>query len=468
MNIPLNRTVALVGRPNVGKSRLFNRLVGKRISIVHDQPGVTRDVISEDVLEGAYTLLDTGGIGITPEATPEVIHSATEEQVDFAVQAASLVLFVTDAKDGYTGLDHTLAQKLRTYGKQTVLVVNKVDRPEHAERHDDFYASGFSDVVMISAEHNHGMDQLREAIIQKLGPVPESSNTPKIPRLSICLAGRPNVGKSSIGNRLLDSNRLIVSDVPGTTRDAVVQNYDYKAKDGTILPIRVIDTAGLKQKKKFASSLDYFSSLRSSGAIEEADMVFMVLEARDGVTKFEKSLAGEILELGKALVIVVNKWDFALDMFRREPPAGYRDEKAFRKAFEKGVRKELFFLPASPVLFVSAHDNYAIEGILEHAQLVQRRLDVRIPTGEINRLIADMMEHRPPKLVQGKRFKIYYAVQTDTRPVTIRIYCNRETKLDAGYQRYLQHGFNDTFDLAGCPVRFELVGKEQRYAGKRK
>lgn len=467
MSHVLSRTIALVGRPNVGKSRLFNRLVGRRVSIVHDQPGVTRDVISATAARGGYTVLDTGGIGITPEATPEVIHEASEEQVDFAVQAAALVLFVVDAREGYTPLDATLADRLRACGKPTLLVVNKVDRPERVGAQDEFFAAGFEQTLMISAEHAHGIDALQEAIMRHLGPEPEAQNA-AIARLNICLAGRPNVGKSSLGNRLLRSNRLIVSDVPGTTRDSVVSEYDYRASDGTTLPIRVVDTAGLRQKKKFSSSLEYFSSLRSSGAIEESDMVFMVLDARDGVTKFEKQLAGEILEQGKALVIVVNKWDMALELFRRDPPSGYRDEKHFRKAFEKGVRKELFFLPDSPVLFVSARDDYAVESILEHARLLQQRLDADIPTGELNRVVAGLLEHQLPKLVQGKRFKIYYAVQTGTRPVTIRIFCNRETRLDDSYKRYLQHGFNNSFDLAGCPIRFELVGKERRYTtGKR-
>ncbi len=464
----LNRTVALVGRPNVGKSRLFNRLVGRRVSIVHDQPGVTRDVISDEVETGAYTLLDTGGIGITPESTPEVIHIATEEQVDFAVQAASLVLFVTDAKDGYTQLDSIVAEKLRAYGKPTIVVVNKVDQPDSKKTYLDFYESGFKTVVLVSAEHNLGIDALQAAILKQLGPAPDKNRKKEVRRLGICLVGRPNVGKSSIGNRLLNSKRLIVSDIPGTTRDAVVADYDYQVKDGSVLPIRVVDTAGLKKKTKLASTLEYFSSLRSEGALEEADMVFLVLEARDGVTKFEKTLAGDIIEQGKALVIVVNKWDYATELFRRDPPAGYKNEADFRRKFAESVRRELSFLPDSPILFVSAQDNYAIESILEQAALLRKRIDAEIPTGPLNRVVAELVEHQAPRVILGKRFKIYYAVQTGKRPITIRMFCNRETKLDDSYKRYLQHGFNRSLDLSGCPIRFELVGKDKRYTNERK
>jgi GTP-binding protein len=457
-----SRTVALVGRPNVGKSRLFNRLCGKRMSIVHDMPGVTRDLISTEVRDD-YVLLDTGGIGMELEMTPKNIATAAEEQVEFAIQAATVILFVVDVRSGITTLDEVVAQKLRRYGKQVILVTNKVDLEENEGDADEFVRLGLGDPFCVSAEHGRGILELEQAIEEMLGPKPEGSEADKSKRIRISLIGRPNVGKSSIGNKLLKSTRLIVSDVAGTTRDSVELDLDYKHKDGELLKFRMADTAGLRMKRKVDSPVEYFSTVRTQAALERSDVVILVIDAVDGVTKQDQALAGEILDAGRALVVVVNKWDCIIERWEQDPIDGYKNLKHFLKSYEESLRKEMFFLPDPPVIFVSAKTGFEIESMLEAAASLQATLDMKLPTGRLNNLIQKLFEARAPKLVGIKRFKIFYAVQTGSRPLRIRFFCNRVERLDPSYRRYLEKAIVHEFQLSGCPVRFDLVGKERRY-----
>ena len=457
-------SVAIVGRPNVGKSRLFNRLAGKRISIVHDRPGVTRDVVIADSSEG-YTLMDTGGIGMQPEMTSVEIQDATEYQADFAIRAADLLLFVVDGREGLIPLDETLAKKFRKMGKKPVLVVNKIDEPEKNYSISEFDKLGFEKVVGVSAEHGHGFDQLLSCILENL---PEFENI--LPsgegdgRTKIAFVGRPNVGKSSLCNRLLDMERLIASDVPGTTRETVELDLDYNAEDREeAWKFRLFDTAGLKRHKRIDTSLDYFSSVRTKNAIESVDVVFLVLDAREGVTKQDKIMADHILKEGRALSIIVNKWDLALESFRKDPLPGYEDEKDFRKSYLKSIRKELFFLPDSPISFVSALTGYSIKDFLQVARDLDARMDKVLSTSALNKVIGEMWEHRPPAKIKGKRFKVFYAVQVENRPFRVKLFCNREEKLNDQYRRYLEKGIQQKFGLSGCPLKFSLAGKEQRY-----
>ena len=458
------RTVALVGRPNVGKSRLFNRLCGKRMSIVHDMPGVTRDLISTEVRDD-YVLLDTGGLGMELEMTPKNIATAAEEQVEFAILAASVILFVVDVRSGITSLDEIVSQKLRRYGKKVLVVANKADREEDEAAADEFVRLGLGDAFPVSAEHGRGIDDLNNAVDAALGPKPEASASDHSKRIQFSLVGRPNVGKSSIGNRLLNSTRLIVSDVPGTTRDSVELDLDYKHPDGETLKFRMSDTAGLRMKRKVDSPVEYFSGVRTQHAMERSDVVFLVIDAVDGVTKQDQSLAGEILDAGKALVVVVNKWDLIKDRWEQDPVEGYRSLSEFLKAYEKSLRKEMFFLPDPPVLFVSAMTGFRIESLLEAAASIEATLDLKLPTGRLNNVIQGLFDARSPKLIGTKRFKVFYAVQTGSRPLRIRFYCNRVERLDPSYRRYLEKALIHEFRLSGCPVRFDLVGKEKRYEG---
>ncbi|HVU32204.1 MAG TPA: ribosome biogenesis GTPase Der [Opitutaceae bacterium] len=461
----MNRIVAIVGRPNVGKSRLFNRLARRRISIVHDQPGVTRDVISTEVEDGGYTLLDTGGIGYKGDDTPAALTKASEQQVEFAMATAALILFVVDGLSGLSALDERIAQMLRKSRKTVRLVVNKADFDDDKVALDEAYRLGLGEPLRVSAEHGRGESELRTAIIEALGPVPESiGETPKTAKdpLCVCFIGRPNVGKSSLSNRLLQSDRLIVSDVPGTTRDAIELPFEFIGRDRKSHPFRLIDTAGIKAATKLASPVEYFSRLRSLDAIKKTDVVFLVLDALEGVTQQDKAIAGEAVKEGKPIVIVVNKWDLVQKAFKErggfEP---YESERDYREKYERALFDRLFFTPGSPVIFVSAMSGYEVDRMLNAAVRINRTLDKKLPTAKLNQALAFLTERTPPPAIGGKRFRVYYATQTGNRPFRIRLFCNREEKLGESYRRYLEAGLVEEFDLAGCPIQFELEGKKR-------
>jgi len=463
----MNRTVAIVGRPNVGKSRLFNRLAKKRISIVHDQPGVTRDVISAEVEEGNYTLLDTGGIGYKGKDTPAALTAASEEQVNFAMDTAALILFVIDGLEGLTSLDQKIASLLRRAKKPVRLVINKADFNDDKIQLEEAYRLGLGDPVRVSAEHGRGEADLRDVIMEVLGPVDDvDRGRDEAMALGVCFIGRPNVGKSSLSNRLLQSDRLIVSDMPGTTRDAVELPFTFKGRDGKLYPFRLIDTAGIKAATKLASPVEYFSRLRSLDAIKNSDVVFLVLDAVDGVTQQDKAIAGEAVKEHKPIVIVVNKWDLILESFKQqggfEP---YKNERDFREKYEYALFERLYFTPGSPVIFVSAVSGYEVDRMLNAAVKLNRQLDIKLPTAKLNQILGFLTERMPPPAVGGRRFRIYYATQTGNRPFRIKLFCNRGEKLTEQYRRYLEAGLVKEFDLNGCPVYFDLVGKEKHEPG---
>jgi GTPase len=458
------RSVAIVGRPNVGKSRLFNRLARKRISIVHDQPGVTRDVISADIEEGSYTLFDTGGLGLKGGETTAELIAASERQVDFAIEASELIVFVIDGLDGITSLDTRIAQRLRTSKKNVLLVINKADFDDEKIELAEAYRLGLGEPCRVSAEHGRGESELRAEILRRLGPVPEGEGATKTADdpLCMCFIGRPNVGKSSLANRLLASDRLIVSDVPGTTRDSIELPFEFKGRNGKLYPFRLIDTAGIRAATKLASPVEYFSRLRSLDSIQRADVIFMVLDALDGVTQQDKAVAGEAVKERKPIIVVVNKWDLVHHAFAKEDGIqGFKGERDYREKYEKALFDRLFFTPGSPVIFVSAVSGYEIDRMLNAAVKINRMLDTKIPTARLNQTLQYLADRNPPPAIGGRRFKIYYATQTGTRPFRIRVFCNREEKLTESYRRYLEAGIVEEFGLHGCPFYFDLVGKER-------
>jgi GTPase len=460
----MSRTVAIVGRPNVGKSRLFNRLARRRISIVHDQPGVTRDIISVEVKEGNYTLLDTGGLGLQDATTPSQIIKASEAQVDFAINAATVILFVVDVREGLTALDTRVAQRLRKSKKAVILVANKADQgAEKVEGLEEYYRLGFGEPIFLSAEHGNGEAEVRNAILAKLGPDerPEEPADHDSKRLTLCFVGRPNVGKSSLSNRLLKSDRLIVSDVPGTTRDSIELSFDYRSKEGKLWPFRLIDTAGIRPATKLSSSVEYFSRVRSIDAIHQADVVYMVLDAMDGVTQQDKAIAGEVVAAARPIVVIVNKWDLVFAAIRRGDLKKYKDERDFREKFEKALYERLFFTPGAPVIFVSALTGHDIERMLKSARNLDQRLAKKLPTARLNRTIIELADRMPAPSIGGQRFRVYYATQVGNRPFRIKLFCNREEKLTEQYRRYLEAGLVKEFELDGCPIHFDLVGKKK-------
>jgi GTP-binding protein len=456
-------TVALVGRPNVGKSRIFNRLSGTRRAIVHDLAGVTRDVNSI-VVNHHYTLLDTGGIGLVVDMDHEKLIAAAEAQVWLAVEAADLICHVVDVRDGLTALDEMIAERLRASGKPVLLIANKADHPYNEERITEFSRLGHADVHAVSAEHGRNFETLEDAIANAVGPLPEAPQQADQHRIHLAFIGRPNVGKSSLCNRLLDDDRLVVSEVPGTTRDSVMLDLDYRGKDDTVLPFRLVDTAGLRRHRRVSHSVEFFSSLRSRDAIERSDIIFLVIDAEEGITRQDKTLAGEIIEAGKPLALIVNKWDLAIDKFRASPPEAYNTIAEFRKAYAEAALSELFFMPEAPVLFVSALRGFSMDRLLRVARSLWETSGRQLTTPQLNKLLGQLMEKREPRYTENKRFKVYYTVQTGIRPFVFRMFCNRAGKLEDGYRRYLQHALVRHFHLGGCPIQFDLRGKEVRYA----
>jgi GTP-binding protein len=468
MDLSSHFTVAIVGRPNVGKSRLFNRLIGKRVSIVHDMPGVTRDVLTHDLEDEGYTLMDTGGMGLVAgmSDTPEKLVSAVEGQVAFSIDAADYVLLVVDGREGLATLDLEMADALRRSRKPIGLVVNKVDKQDTPIEINEFYGLGLGKPMLVSAEHDRGIGGLRKTILSMrdeiVGP-PEARDSSEEKRIKVCFIGRPNVGKSSLSNCLVQSDRFIVSDIPGTTRDSIETPFTWRSKRGEDWHFTLTDTAGIRKKTKLSSSVEYFSRVRSIDAIRDVDVVFMVLDAKEGPTHQDKAIAGEAAKLNKPIVIVVNKWDLALKAWEKEEIEGFDTESEFRKAFEKGLRREIFFTPGSPVRFVSALENIDIEKMLYDARQLDKRLEKRIPTGRLNNILYKVSERMPAPKVDGRRFRVYYAVHTGVRPYRIKMFCNQSKKLNDSYKRYMQAAVVDTFKLEGCPVVFDLVNKKNPY-----
>ena len=459
----MSRIVAIVGRPNVGKSRLFNRLARRRISIVHDQPGVTRDIISA-VVDKDYTLLDTGGLGLDPKSTPDALIPAVEAQARFAIETASLILMIVDGQEGLNPLDEKVGRLLRKQKRPVVVVVNKSDLADRQPPIEPFRRLGFEQFVRVSAEHGVGEDELRTAIAFHLGPPspPETGERSPDDPLKIVFVGRPNVGKSSLANCLLEQPRLIVSDIPGTTRDAVELDFTFVTENERKWPFRLMDTAGIKAAAKLNSPVEYFSRHRSIDALERADIVYFVLDALEGVTKADQLVGAEIVKAHKPVIILVNKWDLAHDAFRDAPLRGYKNEREYREKYAAAVERQLFFTPGSPLVFISAHRGFAVERMLGAARKIDFELDRALPTGKLNQTLLRLTERVPPPPMGGKRFRAYYAVQTSNRPFRIKLFCNNATVLGESYRRYLEHGIVEEFGLHGCPVYFDLIGKEKQ------
>ena len=440
--------VAIVGRPNVGKSALFNCLVQKRIAIVHDQPGITRDRLVADCLLGSrpFVVVDTGGIeSFVDDDYDEQIRS----EADLAMEMADVIVLVGDSRDGVTPVDRSLAKELRSARKPVILAVNKIDHPKHELADTEFSVLGFSDIVPISAAHGRGITDLVEQIERHL-PEPaleEAKPDPGVP-IKLAIVGRPNVGKSSLINAILQNQRTIVSDAAGTTRDSVDVPYE---RDGK--PFVLIDTAGMRARRKHNTSVEVFSVMRAEKSIARADICALVVDALEGVTAQDKKIAGLIQENHKPCIVIVNKLDLV------KPTARVRD---FIDTLLQEVRANLFFLSYAPIDLVSARTGENLDRLFESIERIQQHATRSIGTGSLNRLLQEAMATAPPPIRGNKRFKLLYATQIDktsnhlVAPPTFVFFVNDPELLTDDYRRYLEARIREWNGYYGLPIIVRL------------
>ena len=481
----MSNLIAIVGRPNVGKSALFNRIVGRRIAIVHDQPGVTRDRISAEAeWHGrAFTLVDTGGIGLLRrEKAGDVIVKAAMEQVDLAVESANVILLVVNVQEGIVPLDREVTEKLRRSGKPVLVAVNKVDTSRAEKGLDEFSQLGFENLFPVSAIHGEGINHLMDAAVALLpppqsdesrvasdaDPVPgvDADSAPVTRRpspLKLAIVGRPNVGKSSIINALTHSARVIVSPVPGTTRDSIDVPFEVET-DGVRQQYVLIDTAGMRKARRVDDSVEFFSVQRAVDSISRSDITVLVLDAEMGITEQDKKIADKIVEARKACIVVVNKWDLVAESARqvREEVIERRNKKQRSEGqakiistlgeFGTWVQDKLFFLDYAPVIFTSAVSGFNLERLLEAVRYVAAQLQQKIPTAILNRTLRDAVDRRQPVSDVGHRLKFFYATQVRPAPPTFLLFVNRDELFSDQYKKYLADQLRVAFGYEGCPI----------------
>lgn len=428
-------TIAVIGRPNVGKSTLFNRLLGRRKAIVHDMPGVTRDRLYADCHWGAkrFTLIDTGGL--VPGAE-EQLSALVKKQTEAALDEADLALLVVDAKEGVTPLDQEIALFLRRRGKVVLLVVNKADGPKDRERAAEFFALGLGEPFLVSAEHGLGLGELLEAMTEK-APAEAEEETPQ--DIKIAVVGRPNVGKSSLVNCLLGQERVLVSELPGTTRDAIDTPFVWKGQRYVI-----IDTAGLRAKSKITQSVELFSSALARKSLKRADIALLLLEAPEGATEQDAKIAALIREAGASCLLLANKGDLVAHKTRE---------------WESKLRERLVFMDYAPLLTISALTGEKVNQILPLVQKIYRQRQTKAETPEFNKLLRQWLEHHEPPIYKGKRPKIYYGNQVSNSPPAFLLFSNLPGGFAGAYQRYLINQIRQHWPFMGSPIR--LVFKKR-------
>ncbi|HIQ72499.1 MAG TPA: ribosome biogenesis GTPase Der [Candidatus Onthenecus intestinigallinarum] len=436
--------VAVVGRPNVGKSTFFNRIAGRRISIVEDTPGVTRDRIYADVewLGRPFTLIDTGGID---PRTDDILLAQMRRQAEIAIETCDVILFFVDGRAGMTADDMDVANMLRRTNKPVLLVVNKVDVQEMHDAVYDFYALGIGEPIAISSANMLGLGDLLDEIVKLLPQETTAQDEGEEHVIQVAIVGRPNVGKSSLTNRLLGQNRTMVSDIPGTTRDAIDTEL---LQDGA--RYNIIDTAGIRRKRTIEDdSIERYSIVRSLTAVRRCDVCVIVIDANDGVTEQDTKIAGYAHDEGKAAVVVVNKWD-ALE----------KDDKTL-ESYRKKVIEDLKFMSYAPVLFISALTGQRTGRVLQAVKAAYEQYSKRVTTGVLNDVLADATAALQPPVSGGRRLKIYYATQQSACPPAFVLFINDETLMHFAYERYLENQFRKAFGFEGTPIRFILRQKQK-------
>jgi len=435
--------VAIVGRPNVGKSTLFNRVVGGLVAIVENTPGVTRDRLYFDAewLGRKFILIDTGGIEFKDETTP--LSAKMKQQAEIAVDEADIVIFLVDAKAKVTPDDEQIAKYLRKSGKPILLAANKVENFTNFETEAHEYLSlGFSDAIPVSAVHGMNIGDLLDTVISNLPENPDEDYDPDV--VKIAVIGRPNVGKSSIVNMLLGEERVIVSDIPGTTRDAIDTPFRYEERNYVL-----IDTAGIRRKKKIAEVTENYSVIRSFRAVDRADVVLMVINAVEGVTDQDKKIVGYAHEQGKGLILIINKWDLIA-----------KDDKTLNK-YEKEMREELAFIGYAPTQFVSAKTGQRINKIMDLVEFVAEQTSRRILTSTLNSQLREWVHLNPPPSDKGKRLKILYATQQSVQPPTFIFFVNDPELMHFSYRRYLENQLRKNFGFEGSPIRLIMRKRDE-------
>ena len=433
--------VAIVGRPNVGKSTFFNYIVGKRISIVEDTPGVTRDRVYADAnwRGREFTLVDTAGI---EEKTDDVIISGMREQVNIAINLADVIIFLTDIKQGVTALDEEIAIMLRKSKRPVILVCNKADNiGKTPDGLLEFYNLGLGDPYAISSTNALGLGDVLDAVYEHFNNEEENADESEI--IKVAIIGKPNVGKSSLVNKILGEERVIVSNVAGTTRDAIDTYYENKFGKYTL-----IDTAGIRRKSKVTDSIEKFSVMRTLFAIERSDVCLMMIDATEGVTDQDAKIAGHAHEAGKGIIIVINKWDEV------------EKENGTFERFKKDIYNKLSYLTYAPIIFISAKTGQRVNKLFELINSVASQNSMRIPTATLNQVINEAIAITQPPTDKGRRLKILYATQASTKPPTFIIFVNSKDLFHFSYERYLVNQIRKEFGLIGTPIR--VIAREKR------
>ena len=430
--------VAIVGRPNVGKSMLFNKLVGQRLSIVEDTPGVTRDRLYAEAewLNRKFDLVDTGGI--EPSADSEIL-AFMREQAEIAIQNATVIVFLCDINTCLTASDQEVASMLQRCGKPVILAVNKVDQGRSPDIYE-FYNLGLGDPIAVSAVHGHGTGDLLDACVQYFPP--EDEEEEEDDAIKVAVIGKPNAGKSSLVNKILGEERVIVSNVAGTTRDAIDSRFT-NSKGSFVF----IDTAGMRKKSKIEEDIEKYSVLRATMAIDRADVCLIMIDATEGVTEQDTKVAGMAHEAGKASIIVVNKWDLV-----------EKDDKTMARMTEE-IRRDLAYMTYAPILFISAKTGQRVDKLFDMIVAVSNQNSMRITTGMLNNILEDATARVQPPTDKGRRLKIYYITQVGVKPPHFVFFCNDSRLFHFSYQRYLENQIRAVFGLTGTPIKITIRQK---------
>lgn len=431
--------LCIVGRPNVGKSTLFNRIVGKKIAITEDQPGVTRDRIyaEGEWLGNHFTVIDTGGLEPEKEDT---MMSNIQKQAQVAIETADVILFVVDGIEGLTSTDREIGTMLRKSGREVIVAVNKIDNPKDESNMYEFYELGFGEPMTISSEQSLGLGDLLDEVVKYFPKEKIDSEEEEL--IKVTLIGKPNVGKSSLINNILGEERVIVTNIPGTTRDAIDSRFKYEENEYLF-----IDTAGLRRKRSIDENVERYSVIRTLTAVDRADICILVIDALEGITEQDTKIAGYAHDNGKAMIIAINKWDLV------------EKENSTYREFEKNIRETLGFMTYAPIVFISALTGQRIPKLMDLLNVVNNNYNLRISTGVLNDIINQAVLMNQPPSEKGRRCRIYYGTQVSVQPPTFVIFINNKELMHFSYERYLENQIRTHFGFAGTPIKLEFRQK---------